>query len=113
MGQDYFARFHDFDHDPTASLTEEFRRLAVSRHWKEGGKVYRRQRQHCFEGAFGQHFRGDRKSLRGWQELCEDVSLETMPPSITQCKKVSLSWGFITFIDAGRSSHAYMSISWT
>ena len=66
MAQEYFAKFRDFDYDSTAPLVDEFQRLAASHQWREGGKVYRKQRQNCFAHTYEQYFSKDQNTLRGW-----------------------------------------------
>lgn len=88
QAQDFFAAFEDFDYDETALLIDEFHRLAISRQWGLGSRKFRKQRQKCFEQAFDKHFGAAEKTLQGWQDLCQELSINPPPSSITRCKKV-------------------------
>ena len=86
--QDYFAAFGDFDYNETGLLIDEFHRLAISRQWGLQSRIYRKKRQKCFEQAFAKHFGATETTLRGWQDLCQELSIESPPSSVTRCKKV-------------------------
>lgn len=88
MAYGYFSNLDNSDHYPDRPLIEVFQRLAVSRQWKERGKLYRKERQKCFAQEFGLHFNQGKGTLGGWQDLCKDLSIEPVPESIKKCKTV-------------------------
>ena len=91
----YFAKFRNFAPDPTKGLQAEFARLAIDQGWGRKSKRHKEEwRQACqeeFEVHLGATVMGGR--LAGWQDLCEELGVEYIPTSITQCKKVSHDYG--------------------
>ena len=88
---DFFSLYPNFDHDPAASVIEEFQRLSLQQGWKEKGKKYQKIRQKCLAEEFEYHYGQASTKLGGFQNLCADVRISPIPPSIKQCKKVSLA----------------------
>lgn len=43
----FFASFPDFDHNPEASLSEEFARLGLHRNWRQGSKTWKKNWNRC------------------------------------------------------------------
>jgi len=85
-GNDYFARFDNFEEDKDASLLENFKRLAIQEGWSK--KEQERRRPDAVDADINVHFGTDMKKLEIWQKLCEDCGITPSPPSITKCKKV-------------------------
>ena len=86
----YFDRFPGFQPDPERPIEEEFADLADSRGWITGSKRYRQERGRClraeYEFQLGSIDRSRR--LEDWQALCQELRINSLPSSITQCKKV-------------------------
>ena len=88
----FFDQYSDFETNPTASLVDEFERLAITRHWAEGSKKWRKARHRCFVEDFAFLLvRMGSTILARWQALCDVVGMEHIPTSITQCKEVRQS----------------------
>ena len=84
---DFFSSYPAFDHDPTASLLGEFQRLSLQEGWNQKGKKYRQSRQKCLAQEFEDHYGHASNKLDRWQELCADVGISPIPPSITNVKR--------------------------
>lgn len=90
MGRNaYFDGFmaQRFVPDPTSAFTSEFDRLATHMQWTKGSKAYTKQRAEAVAEELNSQY-GHTSKLEGWQELCSDVGISPVPPSIRQCKKV-------------------------
>lgn len=86
----YFSMFEDFVPVHTASLQQEFGRLAVSKGWRKKSAEWKEQRLQCLRMEYD-HFVGqlDMSKLDIWQSLCVEIAgVQDPPTSITQCKKV-------------------------
>ena len=76
----------------SASLEDEFALLAIDHNWVPRTKKYRTEQQKFLVSEYNRHlgYVEVANKLDGWQKLCLEVGIETPPPSITQCKKVTL-----------------------
>ncbi|KAL2044971.1 hypothetical protein N7G274_002746 [Stereocaulon virgatum] len=85
----YFDRFPGFLPDPQLPLHEEFERLAKFRGWHTGSKQYRRENGRFLRAEFDVHLGGleSSRKLDDWQALCEELRVDSIPNSITKCKK--------------------------
>ncbi|KAI9835323.1 MAG: hypothetical protein M1819_002467 [Sarea resinae] len=84
----FFETFAKFEPDPTASLEDEFKRLALQRNWVPGKKAFRKNRALCYSAEFATHYGSDASKLETWQGLCREVQIKEIPASIKKCKKV-------------------------
>jgi hypothetical protein len=93
----FFARYKTFtladSKDPEFSLITEFSRLAIHKKWSSNSRNYLRARRAFREAMieeFNIVFGINERDLSSWQRLCLVVwvSLEKIPTSITQCRKV-------------------------
>ena len=94
------SRFPDFQSDPTTSLLENFRRLAIQEGWKKKSKTYKEERRaflaEAVEAGFLDKFGVNDSSLQAWQSLCQTIGVpenkegEVVPQltSISACKQV-------------------------
>ena len=103
INQNYFDVFcsQGFVPDITADAMDEFGRLAKFQCWGKKSKEYHKQRNICLATLaedFESHYGNDVTRLNQWQNLCSEVYVDPIPHSITQCKKVSLSYlkGFVS-----------------
>ena len=91
----YFAKFADFTPDPSATVLEEFARLARLRGWKKGGKRYKKERRECLSSEYDLHIgvidQGGK--LQQFQALCRELGINDPPDSIRKCKLVSMVSG--------------------
>jgi hypothetical protein len=89
----YWDSFPDFDHNPHASIQDEFQRLAKQEGWKGKGKQKKETRREewikCFNSEFETHYGKDASSLAGWQSLCSEVGLDVIPDTVQECRRVS------------------------
>ena len=96
----YLVQSSSFQSDPTASLLENFDRLAKQEGWTKKSKTYKNQKR-AFLGeavveVFWDTFGGNVSSLQAWQSLCKTIgvpeSREGKDPlqltSIRACKQV-------------------------
>jgi hypothetical protein len=89
-----------FQSDPTASLLDNFKRLAIQEGWKKKSKTYKEERRAFLaEGVvtgFWDTFGGNVSSLQAWQSLCKTIGVpesneaENAPQltSISACHRV-------------------------
>ena len=87
-GNGFFDKFANFIANPTKRVEEEFDRLARLEGWKKGSRRYRREWVRCSMSGFTAHYGTGAEKLVTWQDLCKDVAINPIPPTITQCKKV-------------------------
>ncbi|KAK5011089.1 hypothetical protein LTR60_004831, partial [Cryomyces antarcticus] len=103
----FFARFPTFALNSTATIEDEFERLAAEQRWIRNSTAYRRNRNRCLIGEFAARFGtvGGASKLEKWQELCEEVGVEDVPNSVTQCKKAlnSVNVNLVDLINARRA----------
>ena len=92
----------DFETDPTISITENFRRLAIQEGWSKKSQAYKKGRQAYYaeevETRFISQFGVYANSLQGWQSLCRTIGIENVDTltSIKRCKEVR--FGVISLI---------------
>ncbi|RDW76552.1 uncharacterized protein DSM5745_06544 [Aspergillus mulundensis] len=97
---DFFSRFPGFTPNPSASIIDEFERLARHRGWSHNS---RRRKHHSewidfAEAEFDRCFGAETK-LESYQNLCQIlIPDEPAPPSITQCRK-ALKRVYVNLID--------------
>lgn len=92
----FFTNFPDFDHDPAASILEEFERLTIHRQWKRGGERWKKERNRCLNEEFEHHYTAGVTVLDQWQGLCRELSIDPVPGTITQCKKVRAGYHLLS-----------------
>jgi hypothetical protein len=83
----FWYQFAGFVPNASATFRSEFKRLGDNQAWSTETKRERKPEALTAEIAF--HYGTSMTKLDRWQELCEDVGLEDIPTSITQCKKAS------------------------
>ncbi|KAF1836204.1 hypothetical protein BDW02DRAFT_567253 [Decorospora gaudefroyi] len=82
--------FDGFVPSPTASFKSEFERLARHERW-EGGRLKRHHMIELLKAEIFFHWDMRAQKLYHWQELCEELGIEKIPTTMTQCKKVIMS----------------------
>lgn len=94
------TQFPDFESDPTASLLDNFKRLAIQEGWSKKSQTYKEQRRvflaEAVEDAFLDNFGVNVSSLQAWQSLCQTIGVpeskegEEVPQltSISACQRV-------------------------
>jgi hypothetical protein len=99
--------YPDFQSDPTASLVDDFRRLALQEGWSKKSKTYKEKRRAFLseevEIRFINMFGMNASSLQAWQSLCRTIGVlesvegvEVLPQSIRKCQQVRTSKLHIT-----------------
>ncbi|KAF2024028.1 hypothetical protein EK21DRAFT_104951 [Setomelanomma holmii] len=81
----FWLQFKDFTPNPTATFKTEFNRLAQEQNWTSEARYERLPQTLTAEIDF--HYGSCLNKLDRWQKLCEDVGVEDIPTSITQCRK--------------------------
>ena len=87
----------NYNNDPTISITENFRRLAIQEGWTKKSKSYKEGRKafiaDAVEIGFITQFGVNTGSLQAWQNLCRTIGIENVESltSIKSCKKVTFS----------------------
>lgn len=84
----FFDQFSDFQPDNVAVFSVEFNRLANARGWHTGSNTWRRNWARAIHSEFQRAYNTNTSRLANWQDLCAEVGISPMPPSITKCKKV-------------------------
>lgn len=88
----FFSSFHDFVHNPHASISGEFARLAKQRGWKQGSKTWKKNWNRCISLEFDRLVGCTLGNLDGWVDLCLELGVDGGGlASITKCKKVFFS----------------------
>ncbi|KIM39019.1 hypothetical protein M413DRAFT_12350 [Hebeloma cylindrosporum] len=94
----------DYSNDPTSSITENFRRLAIQEGWTKKSQTYKKERKafiaEAVETGFTSHFGVNASSLQAWQSLCGTIGIENMEglTSIKRCKK-AMSGIYVNLVD--------------
>jgi len=108
-------RFPNFQSDPTASLLDNFRRLAIQEGWRKKTKTYKEERRafltEAVEAGFSNNFGGNDNSLQAWQSLCRTIGVpkskegEEVPQltSISACEQAlkGIYVNLVDLVDAG------------
>jgi hypothetical protein len=79
--------YGNFEPEPTAPFRTEFERLARYKGWGSETKRYHLINILSEEVAF--LFGDGEEKLHDFQDLCEDLGIEDVPSTLTQCRKVS------------------------
>jgi hypothetical protein len=79
--------YGNFVPEPSASFKTEFERLARYKGWAGETKRYHLIDLLGAEVEF--HFGDGEEKLCDFQDLCEDLGIENIPSTLTQCRKVS------------------------
>ncbi|KAL5115729.1 hypothetical protein ACEQ8H_006337 [Pleosporales sp. CAS-2024a] len=82
----YWLQFSRFEPSPRAPFKKELARLAKHENWSN--KEKRKQQVKALAAEITHHYGTNRNKLDRWQQLCEDVGVDIVPKSITQCRKV-------------------------
>lgn len=85
---DFFIQFPDFTPNPTATLADDFHRLADHRGWTRNSKRWRKMWNQLANLEYDRLIGSTLISLDSWRGLCVEVGLEGGYPSITKCKTV-------------------------
>jgi hypothetical protein len=85
----YWLQFFGFEPSPTAKFKKELARLAKHENWSN--KEKRKQQVKALAAEIAHHYGTHLNKLNRWQQLCEDVGIDVVPKSITQCRKVSIA----------------------
>jgi len=119
MSSTDLAQSSHFQSDPTASLLDNFKRLAIQEGWKKKSKTYKEERRAFLaEGVvtgFWDTFGGNVSSLQAWQSLCKTIGVpeskeleaENAPQltSISACHRAlkGIYVNLVDLVDAGTS----------
>lgn len=115
------ARFPDFQSDPTASLVDDFRRLALQEGWSKKSNTYKEERRaylaESVENRFLTAFGVNAGSLQAWQSLCRTIGVtesveggEVDLTSIRKCQAL-LKGIFVNLVDLVEAASAERVIS--
>ncbi|KAF2122002.1 hypothetical protein BDV96DRAFT_562785 [Lophiotrema nucula] len=80
------AQYRGFQDNRQDDLATMLSKLSIQQGWTK--KETARRRGEIYEAEFDHHFVSGRTKLEVWQALCEEVGIEDIPSSITQCRKV-------------------------
>lgn len=84
---DFWYQYPGFEPNPIAPFKHEFWRLC--RHVGAQSKNEKKNLQtEALTAEIKHHYGANLSRLDRWQELCEEVGIEKIPTSITQCQKV-------------------------
>jgi hypothetical protein len=82
----YWLQFPGFEPNPTATFKKELARLAKHENWST--KTRHKEQVKALTTELAHHYGTHFNKLDQWQQLCEDVGIDVIPTSITQCRKV-------------------------
>ena len=89
-GSSFFTRYSTFSPEPEEGVLEEFERLALHKHWIPDSNVYIKKRMTCLSMEASACFTGmGRTTLQKLQRLCREVGIQSVPNSVTACRKGS------------------------
>jgi len=94
----FFDQFLGFVPDPSAPVEDEYARLAHYMRWKPKSKIWKTNRDRCFNSEFVTHYGNDAGRLQNWQSLCQEVRVKRTTESITQCKKACSLEGYMLIV---------------
>ncbi|KAI0263444.1 hypothetical protein BC834DRAFT_827638 [Gloeopeniophorella convolvens] len=87
---EFFATYPDFNYNPDAPPTAEFRRMRQVFHWGNNNEEYIDARE-AFSGAlaedFNEAFGTDVDNIDHWHELCQICRVDPIPEGIAACRK--------------------------
>ncbi|KZM27874.1 uncharacterized protein EKO05_0004896 [Ascochyta rabiei] len=86
-GSPFWYQYPGFEPDPRASFKDELGRLCKHVGAKTKGEKKTLQAK-ALTAEIEYHYGASMSRLDRWQELCEEVGIEKIPTSITQCQKV-------------------------
>lgn len=84
----WFANFLNFNYNPNAKTSDEFKRLGAQRGWKPGSRTWKKQWRACWDYEYDRLIGHRAASLATWQQMCAKLSLDDSLGSINKCKKV-------------------------
>jgi len=92
IASSYFVAFSDFVPDPSASIEQEFARLARYRQWSPSSKRYKKERRKFLLSEYDHHvgYIQAANNISKWQDLCLELGINDPPQSISDCKKVKM-----------------------
>ncbi|KAF2102342.1 hypothetical protein NA57DRAFT_73775 [Rhizodiscina lignyota] len=104
----YFSHFPGFVPDPTTSFNDEFARLAQHQGWERRSNTWRQERGRAIQSEFSTQYGASAEKLAGWQALCNEVGIDPLPQSITQCRKAlkGVLVNNVDLVDARRTGQA-------
>jgi hypothetical protein len=90
----YWLQFPGFEPNPTATFKNELARLSKHENWST--KRRHKEQVQALTAELAHHYGTHLNKLDRWQQLCEDVGIDVIPTSITQCRKVySAVWNIL------------------
>ena len=73
------SRYANFEADPTTSLLDSFKQLAIQEGWSKKSKTYKQERKaflaEVVEDRFLNTFGVNISSLQAWQDLCKTIGV--------------------------------------
>ncbi|KAJ5157857.1 uncharacterized protein N7482_008957 [Penicillium canariense] len=96
--QNFFDGFPGFDYDPTAPISEEFKRLGKTQKWKPEAKIWKTNWRLCMDAEYHRLIGGRATSLKHWQLMCDKLGIAGEFTSIRKCK-TALSRVYVNIID--------------
>lgn len=87
----FFSAFHGFEYNPFESPAKSYARLQKHQGWNRNDAASKgawNQYQNALKDEL-QMWYGSTKSLTAWHALCRAIGINPLPPTRTQCKKVS------------------------
>ncbi|KAJ5354975.1 uncharacterized protein N7496_012187 [Penicillium cataractarum] len=101
----FFAQYPDFIHNPLASFSDDFKRLALERNWSYGSKTWKQKWVLCTKAEYQDLIGTDLTNFEKWQTICFKLDIRGVY-SIRQAKK-ALSQVHINLIDLLETWDAY------
>ena len=91
----FFAKYPSYNYDNQVPVWDAFDSLVDQMRWCRIGKnkTYlnaRAELRRALVLNFNYNFATNAQRLEAWQNLCEALGIETIPKTITQCRKVCL-----------------------
>ncbi|KAJ5765971.1 uncharacterized protein N7511_003587 [Penicillium nucicola] len=87
QGPNPFFQAFDVPYDPNLPVSYLFSLVGEKRKWKQGSKCWRRNWNRCMAYEYDRLIGFCDTKLEKWQEICRQVGIKEILPSINRCKK--------------------------
>ncbi|TFK93885.1 hypothetical protein K466DRAFT_649659 [Polyporus arcularius HHB13444] len=85
----FFARFPEFDYQPTAPFLDEFKRLKELKEWDDKGERREKSKlQEAMVEQFTVMYGREETDLLAWQRLCNALGVNPVPKTLHECRQL-------------------------
>ncbi|RDX53154.1 hypothetical protein OH76DRAFT_77150 [Lentinus brumalis] len=85
----FFARFPEFDYQPTAPFLDEFKRLKELKEWDDKAEEREKSKlQEAMVEQFTVMYGREENDLLAWQRLCNALGVNPVPDTLHECRQL-------------------------